>query len=301
MRNFGKFLENRDNFLEKDGAMFENDNSILEKRAGFLEKDGAVLKKMRPVLENLPEILTNAPTPPHHINTGKHRETTIMPDYIPSGKPELQIWGANFVSVCSANQAVLGLTTSDMTTLNTLQTTFNTTVGSVKNAKNSLKSAVAAEANATKSFTGDIRSLVRKFQTNPAVLAPLKESLGINPRNKPKNRTPPITPTGLMVEGFSTGVNTVKWKRSGNKPNTIFRIQAQTGTSANFVEVGSTNALTFDHIGQTPGVKIAYRVVAFRAKQASVPSTEVVVYNGGASASATTGTAAPALTLQKAA
>ena len=278
----------------KDGVFAEKDETFAEKHGTFAEKDETFAQFCAVFAEKLPAFA--------QLFNGRHRKrTTMSTDYIPGSKPAMQIWAANFVSVCSANQATLGLTSSDMMTLTGLQSSFVSGVAGVKTAKQALKAAVANETLVTKSFTGDIRGLVRRFQTNPAVLAPLKESLGINPRNTPKNRTPPVTPTGLAVEGASTGVNTVKWKRSGNKPSTIFRIQAQVGTSTQFVEVGSTAALTFDHTGQTPGVKVAYRVVAYRAKQASVPSTQVVVYNGGASAGATTGTTAPALTLQKAA
>ena len=87
-----------------------------------------------------------------------------------------------------------------------------------------------------------------------------------------------MTPTGLTAEEFSTGVNALNWNRAGNKPNTIFVIEAQSGTTTQWTEVGSVTATKFDHVGQTPGVKTAYRVMANRAGMKSVASPSVTLY-----------------------
>lgn len=88
------------------------------------------------------------------------------------------------------------------------------------------------------------------------------------------------TPTELSVEGFSNGSNKMKFKRSGNKPNTIFTIEAKTGGAASFVIVGTTTTTTFNHTNQTPGVKVVYRVRAQRGNGGfSEYSNEAIVYN----------------------
>ena len=206
-------------------------------------------------------------------------------DFMPKGKTELMAWLANFNNAASGQMAALGLAAADMTALSNVATALNYSVAGVKTAKANLKAATQTETNATRSVSTTVRAIVRRIQANPAVNATQKASLGINPRNTPKNHTPPVTPTGLTAEAFSTGVNSLKWNRAGNKPNTVFIIEAQIGASTQWVEVGAPTATKFDHIGQTPGVKVAYRVVASRAGMASVPTPAVTLY--GASTTVT--------------
>ena len=199
-------------------------------------------------------------------------------DYLPKGKTQLQAWLNNFNTVANTNMTALGLTAADMTALTGAASGLSTSISVMKTAKASLKAASQGELSATKTVNGTVRGVVRRIQSNAAVAPALKASLGINPRNAPKNHAPPVTPTGLTAEGFSTGVNSVKWNRAGNKQNTIFVVQAQVGAAGDWVEVGSKNATKFDHVGQTPGVKVAYRVLATRAGMASVPSPAVTLY-----------------------
>ena len=206
------------------------------------------------------------------------RNKTMTTDYLPKGKTQLSAWLANFNSVASAQMAPLGLTQADITALTGTTGNFNLSVAGVKTAKATLKSATQAEAVATKTVGATVRGVVRRLQANPAVTPAQKAALGINPRSAVKNHTPPVTPTGLTAEAFSTGVNTVKWNRAGNKYNTVFVVEAQVGAAAEWVEVGSVTATKFDHTGQTPGVKVAYRVVAQRAGKTSVPSSSVTLY-----------------------
>ncbi|KAG8526090.1 uncharacterized protein KY384_000082 [Bacidia gigantensis] len=210
---------------------------------------------------------------------GIFQEMRPMPDdYLPKGKTQLQAWLTNFGTVAGAQAVPLGLLPADLSALGAAQGTFNGSVAGVKTAKAALKSATQTELTATKTVNTTVRGIVRRIQANPAVTPTQKASLGINPRSAAKNHAPPVTPTGLTAEGFSTGVNALKWDRAGNKSNTIFVIQAQIGASLDWVEVGSKNATKFDHVGQTPGVKVAYRVLATRAGMASVPSPSVTLY-----------------------
>ena len=199
-------------------------------------------------------------------------------DFMPRGKTQLLAWLNNFNAVASANMATLGLTAADITAISGASGGFSSSIGVVKTAKANLKAATQGELGATKTVNTTIRGVVRRIQSNAAVAPALKASLGINPRTAVKNHAPPVTPTGLTAEAFSTGVNTVKWNRAGNKPNTIFAVQAQVGAAGDWVEVGSVTATKFDHVGQTPGMKTAYRVVATRAGMRSVPSPSVTVY-----------------------
>ena len=83
--------------------------------------------------------------------------------------------------------------------------------------------------------------------------------MGINPRVGTRTHGEPKTPDGLTAQGYAEGTNALLWNRNGNKPNTIFVIEAQIGDAPGFVQVGSTGATRFRHTGQTPGVRVLYR------------------------------------------
>ena len=216
-----------------------------------------------------------------------------MPDdYLPSAGAEFQLWLANFVTVAGANVAALGLLPADITALSGAQATFSGNLGQMKAMQASAKSAVANKDTSRKTVNNQVRSIVRRIQSNPAVTVALKNQLVINPRNKPKTHTPPAQPTSLLASPDSSGVNSLAWNRSGNKPTTTFVIEAMTGTATTFEQIGVTTKTKFDHTGQTPGVKVTCRVTAERADMSSLPSQSVTVY--GAPTTLT-------LTLQKAA
>ena len=206
------------------------------------------------------------------------RRLSMSNDYLPKGKTQLSAWLANFNNVASAQMTSLGLTAADITALTGTTGNFNYSVAGVKTAKAALKSSTQAETAATKTVSNTVRGIVRRIQSNPAVTPAQKATLGVNPRSAPKNHAPPVTPTGLTVSGAETGVNTLNWNRAGNKQNTVFAVQAQIGASAAWVEVGAVTATKFAHTGQTPGVKVAYRLVARRAGMASVASAAATVY-----------------------
>ena len=214
-------------------------------------------------------------------------------DFLPKSKTGLQLWLNNFVTVAGSNLVPLTLTTTDMTTLTALQSAFNSSVNGVETAKANLKSAVAAETTATKNVTADVRSLVRRIQISQGATPALKEQLGINPRNTPKTRTPPVTPTGLVVDTGGTRNQYADLEPHRQQAQHHFHHRSpRIGNTGPFFQVGSTPRIKFAHTGEKAGTQITYRVIASRSGQGSLPSQEVTV-NAPVSA--------PVLTLSKAA
>ncbi|MET0753255.1 MAG: fibronectin type III domain-containing protein, partial [Pyrinomonadaceae bacterium] len=93
-----------------------------------------------------------------------------------------------------------------------------------------------------------------------------------------KSAIAPQAPVDLLVEGFSSGKNSLKWNRNGNKSGTIFIIEAKTGDETKYAIVGTTTKSAFDHKDQKPGMKQVYRVRAQRGDDFSDYSNEAVVY-----------------------
>ena len=211
-------------------------------------------------------------------SSGDAKEFSMPANYLPNPDAEFQLWLANFVTVAGANVAALGLLPADITALSGAQATFGGNLGQMKALQASAKAAVATKDASRKTVNNQVRSIVRRIQSNPAVTAALKNQLNINPRNTPKTRTPPAQPTYLLASPDSSGVNSLAWNRNGNKPNTTFVIEAMLGASTTFEQIGTTTKTKFDHTGQTPGVKATYRVIAERADMSSLPSQSVTVY-----------------------
>lgn len=88
----------------------------------------------------------------------------------------------------------------------------------------------------------------------------------------------PQTPLELTVTGSSNGTNALKWKGNGNKPRTIYLIEAKIGDAAKYSIIGTSTKKSFNHKDQTPGVKVIYRVRAQRGEDFSDYSNEAVVY-----------------------
>ena len=133
----------------------------------------------------------------------------------------------------------------------------------------------------------DVRPLVRRIQNNPGVSDSLKAQLGINVQAPVRNKTAPIMPAAVQATPHAVGVNALKWSRTGNKTTTQYVILAKTLTGdaratddTGWSIVGQTTRAKFVHAGVTPGVPMAYKVMAARADQSSLPSLPATVYGG---------------------
>ncbi|HRH45245.1 MAG TPA: fibronectin type III domain-containing protein [Pyrinomonadaceae bacterium] len=200
-----------------------------------------------------------------------------MPNFSNMNDADLIGWMMNFVTVATVEPAKYGLTSEQVTNISTKANSFAEKVMQRQTADEALKAAVLAQKMSRENVEPDVSYLNTIIKANPAVSDADKQSLGIEP-NKPPTYTPPTRPDDLMVNGFQDGRNVLKWKRSGNKPNTMFIIECKIGESENFVYVDSTTETTFEHKGMTPGVRCAYRVKAKRSGEESTYSNEAVVY-----------------------
>lgn len=208
-----------------------------------------------------------------------------MADYLPAKDLQLQQWLANFVLVATLNETALGLTTADITPISTDQGFFQSAMTQITNTKTAFEGAVKSKAVIHKTLVKDVRALVKKIQSNPNVTVVLKSQLGINATGGTRTKTPPVTPTTLVATPQAIGINTIAWKKAGNKTTTQYVVYAKPLTAgakvsdaSGWIMVGQTTRSKFDHIGVTPGQPVAYKVAAARADQTSLPSVPVTVY-----------------------
>ena len=199
-------------------------------------------------------------------------------DYLPTRDTELSLWLGNFITVAQANITLLAFLPADLMNLSTDNATFTGDVAQLNSAKAQMKSATQNKNTARKKAVADARALARRVQSNPAVTPALKSSLGLNPKTNKPGVVQPVTPIGLVASGASNGVNELQWSRSGNHPSTVFLVEAQIGTAADFVQIGAPTATKFTHQNVTPGVKVVYRVRARRRNVVSAPSNVATLY-----------------------
>lgn len=200
-----------------------------------------------------------------------------MPKFSNMTDTELIGWLINFVTVASTEPAKYGLTNEQISNISSKSTVLSQKMLDRQGLEESLKSAVLALRTSRESVEPDISYLATIVKANQAISDADKQSLGIEPSKSP-NYSAPTRPEELMVDGFQDGRNVLKWKRGGNKPTTMFIIECKTGDDNNFVYVDSTTQTSFEHKGQTPGVRCAYRVKAKRGNEESTYSNEAVVY-----------------------
>ena len=217
-------------------------------------------------------------------------------DFLPDSDAALLQWLTTFLSVANANLTTLGLVASDLTFLTADNANLTNQLTTVDTNKKALKSSVATKNTTHKRIANNVRILVRKIQGNSGVNAPLKDALGINPRNNKPSPLTPVAPANLTASGTDNGDNLLQWKRNGNHPTTVFLVEAQIGNGP-FVQVGAPTATKFTHTGQTPGTEITYRIRARRRTLISSPSNTATLYKTGAATAAQT----PVLELKKAA
>ncbi|MCX6155148.1 MAG: fibronectin type III domain-containing protein [Candidatus Kapabacteria bacterium] len=184
-----------------------------------------------------------------------------MADFIPSSDTIYQDWLANFITVANANLSTLGLLSTEMTALSTDKSDFDTAI-----TDSETKQAAAKAATERKKLTRETsevlaRALVKRIQARTGVTNDLKAQLQITVPGSGSGPTPiPFPPTDLVANIVGSGSYELKWKRNGNATNTLFVIEALIGTASTWATVFVTSKLTYTHAGNTPGVRIVYRV-----------------------------------------
>ena len=123
---------------------------------------------------------------------------------------------------------------------------------------------------------GSVNIIVKSDKTIPDSLI---ESLGLDADDDSLTSIVPVQPADLVVEGRSNGINYLKWASGGNKPRTIYIVEAKIGDATSYVFAKSTTKTRFEHKNQTPGVRVFYRVKAVHGDLESASSNEAVVYN----------------------
>lgn len=198
-------------------------------------------------------------------------------DYFPSKEGEIVPWIENFVQVANANAAALGLGTTDITALKTLNGDLagklNTAI-----AKQSESKAATEAKNITKDKTIDVvRSMVRQVQAKPGVPDNLKAQLRITIPSPSPAPTMIHPPKDLSAEMTSGGLCLMKWNRNSNNYGTTFIIEASNKTTEKWEMIGTTTKSQYEaKMPDTLGNNL-FRVKAQKGTNISEASNVILI------------------------
>ncbi|MBL8065518.1 MAG: hypothetical protein JNM34_06630 [Chthonomonadaceae bacterium] len=218
------------------------------------------------------------PLPPYPKPRRKRKRTEIA-DYNKLPDAQLSDWLANFATVAAANAAALGLTPTQVTSINTANTAFSGTMAAKIAAENAAKVATLNKNDQRLSSLVVIRTFANQFQANPSIPDSLIQALGLNLRTDDPTPRDVFQPLGLVAMGCDQ-LNSLKWDKNGNFPGTIYMIEWQQPGGAWEILTATTSA-KFEHEGTTAGEQVSYRVYAQRGNKKSLPSNVSTVFSGG--------------------
>lgn len=120
--------------------------------------------------------------------------------YIPAREADFATWVDNFTDLINTNYVAYGLTASDATALNTMNTQYQTAYSAAIAGTTRGPASVNAKDVARANVTGRARQLAIILQANPGITDLQKTQLGITVRKT--NKTPVPPPTSSPLLGF---------------------------------------------------------------------------------------------------
>lgn len=198
-------------------------------------------------------------------------------DYFPSKEGEVVPWIENFVQVANANAAALGLGTTDITALKTLNGDLAGKINAAIAKQSESKAATEAKNIQMDKAIDTVRSMVRQVQAKPGVPDNLKAQLRITiPSPSP---TPSVLypPKDLSAEMTSGGLCLMKWSRNSNNYGTTFIIEASNKTTEKWEMIGTSTKSQYEaKMPDTLGNNL-FRVKAQKGTNISEASNVILI------------------------
>lgn len=185
----------------------------------------------------------------------------------------------NFITVATANlPALTTLVNADIIALTTLKTDIDAAIADAIAKQEAAEAAIAFRNTKLDLLNIGTESRVLKVFSIVGLSTSLQDQLGLPAFDIQPTPVQPITPTGLAVLGFGDGTNKLSWNTAGNAARTNYIIEFRVGPTGPWQFLNTTTRSKYDHTGQTPGVRLEYRVKAKRPAGESNYSNIAVVY-----------------------
>lgn len=198
-------------------------------------------------------------------------------DFLPTQDANLIPWTENFIAVANVNLVMLGLATTDITTLTTKKTDFATGLNTAIAKHAESKAATDAKNLKRSSLATQLRALARQIQAKPGVTDAVKIQLGLKPSSPIPAPTGPFTPTDLTYEIISETTILLKWNRNGNPQGMNFVIEASPLPDKDYKMIDFTTKAFLEVTYRDPSGKTYFRVRAKKGEEASEPSNSILI------------------------
>jgi hypothetical protein len=196
-------------------------------------------------------------------------------DFIPDADGQFLLWYDQFLTACVDNSEELGLTSKELVEIQSFNDDFKQKMTRVVATKSVYEGAVQGKKLSRTLATKNIRGFANRFKADLEVSPGTLRKLGVV---SVSNSAPVVPVSGLTVVGIETGINKLKWKRSGNSSQTTFIVEFRVSGEEKWEFAGAVSKTNFIHNGQIPGRLVWYRVTSTRASKSSVPCPAVAAY-----------------------
>ncbi len=196
----------------------------------------------------------------------------------PSNDAEFAVWLANLIKKATVNKIILKLSDTQISALDAKLVAFNESLALKQQKKEESVAQTALVKNQRKNLNKDVGLMNNSFKGIDGLASNILEELGLNANEGSFGGSTVSTPLDLVATGTSDGVNSLKWKRNGNRQGTTFIIEAKIGDANVWTMIDAVTSSTYKHKNQIPGVKIQYRVKAKRGDSESGYTNIAVVY-----------------------
>lgn len=194
---------------------------------------------------------------------------------------ELSVALTSFSATCAANALALGgLTAPQLAEISGMASGFASSLASLATARAAEKLAVENKNLQLATSKTLLAKWAKTFRANPAISDALLDQLNLPHHKTPGTKTAPTTPLDLVATADIQGLVNLKWKRNGNRSNTVFTIELQGEPGGHWSIAGSTTKTKFNYQA-VAGEYIALRVYASRDEQNSQPTLPVTLWANG--------------------
>lgn len=187
-------------------------------------------------------------------------------------------WIENFAAIASVNAAELGFSTDDVEAMEDLAEKYREAYEASNKARIAALSASSTKRDAREESEELFRSMARRANANDSIPPQIKAKLGMGIQKA--GPSPVTTPDNLVVVGNALGINRLSWQPNGNSRSVAYIIEYREQGQSEWRMLTTTTSLKYQHTGQIPGQRIAYRVSAKRSNVQSSPCAAVSVYDG---------------------
>ncbi|HMS41868.1 MAG TPA: fibronectin type III domain-containing protein [Pyrinomonadaceae bacterium] len=191
---------------------------------------------------------------------------------------EFIIWMQNMLTFVENNIAPTGIDPAVITDAKTVRVSLANNLGE----RQALEDSLAGKNQEIKFNRASQNKAAAKIQAalknNENILNSFIEEAGFNVDDGAKSPIAPIAPINLVVTGTSDGTNSLKWGRNANKYGVLFIIEAKFGDASQWTMIDVVKTAKYDHINQTPGAKVQYRIRTKSGDAVSTASNVAVIY-----------------------